>query len=126
MRFKVIKKFITLLPTAATVSLVYIPASHAQNSETYLYNIMQNTYGMLQDLNNFPNYLQGLGKFIISWMTNDTSDTTAQMQGSFAALGGTIVSDINAQNGLQLQLTADLYNQTSLGVFTNPQARPPF
>lgn len=125
-----IKKFIIVLAAAITVFFFYIPTLRAQqagpggSAETYLYHIMENTYGILQDFNNFPNYLEGLGKFIISWMTNDTSETTTSMQGNFATLGSLIVSDQDAQKSAQLDLTADLYNQTNKGVFVNPPGSP--
>lgn len=118
-----IKKIGILLGAIVAISLACIPNLRAQQDTTgatggaaggatggaaaggnYLQQIAINTYGILKQVNNLPNYLNGLGQFIISWMTNDTSSSTTAMQGSFAALGNAIIQDLNSQNNKQLQI----------------------
>lgn len=116
------KKFMVLLLAGIVLSFVNVSNSHA-DSESYLYNIMIYTNGILKQVNNLPNYLEGLGKFIISWMTPDDSDSTAQMQTNFASMGSLITQNAATQNNAQLTLTADLYG-VQPSSFNNPPNSP--
>src|SRR5881296_3478643 len=94
-----IKKFFVLLIAACTLSFFSISYLNAASlTETYLYYIMQYTNGTLKAINDFPNYMGGLGKLAISWLEEDKTNTTAQMQGDFATLGGLIVQNSEMQN----------------------------
>lgn len=107
-----IKKFLVLIGAAITLSFATIGTLRAQdgNTEYYLNLIEQHTKGTLDQVNNLPNYLAGLGAFIVSWMTPDTSQSTTQMQGNFATIGSALVADNEAQSDLQPQLTATLFS----------------
>lgn len=118
-----LKKIAILLSTILAISIATTSQLNAQETGGgYLQQIAMNTYGILKQVNNLPNYLNGLGQFIISWMTEDSSKTTATMQASFATLGSTIIQDLEAQNNrqLQLQMLADL-----LGVPVSSLTAPP-
>lgn len=97
------KKLMVLTIAAISISIVGMSNLRAQDSggslaDIYLYYIMQYTYGTMEALNNLPNYLDGLGQFVYSWLEEDNSDTTRQMQGNFATLGGRILQNAGAQN----------------------------
>lgn len=118
-----IKKFFILLSAAIVFSFFSLTNSAADNSETYLYYIMQYTYGILQDVNNLPDYITTMSTYALSWVAQDDTDTTSQMQSSFTALGNAIIQDFNSQNSMQVQLTADMFGQ-DVSTFTNPANRP--
>lgn len=96
------KKMATLAGAAIVVSTLSISNSYADSaSDSYLYYIMQYTYGTLQSLNDISAKL----------FKQDDSDATSQLQSNFASLGNTIVQNYNMQNSYQAQLTADLFGQ---------------
>ncbi len=119
-----IKKLLVRPSAALMISLLSFSSANAQSqggaTTGYLYNIMINTYGTLQAINNLPNYFTNFGQFIQSWMKTDDSTTTSQIQSSFASLGSAFVNDTNTQNSGQTQLIIDLINQSSM----NPNPAP--
>ena len=113
MRVNFFKKILILAGAATTISLVSITNLHAEGqSETYLYYIMQYTYGTLGAINDLASKL----------LKEDDSKTTAQMQSNFATLGNLIVQNFNTQNSFQNQITADLFGQ-SVASFCPRRAR---
>lgn len=124
-----LKKLIILLGAALIISLVSLSTLNAADAPSsdggaggtgssgvgasgdYLQQIAINTAGMLKQLNNLPSYLQGLGEFITSWMTNDTSKSTETMQGSFAGIGSSIVQDNAAQLAVQPKLAITQFSR---------------
>ena len=110
-----IKKFLVLLGAAIAISITSISHLYAQQSSSdgYLYNIMVNTYGMLNQLNTIPTYFNEMGEFIKSWMTPDKSESTQNMQNAFATLGGLLLQNEQTQQQLQAQLMIDLITKSS-------------
>jgi hypothetical protein len=108
------KKLIVLIGVIMLISLLSFSRLNAQtsNSESYLYYITQYTYGTLQAVNNLPNYIN-------SWLKQDDSDSTKQIQGSFATLGDLIIQNMEFQNTSQLPITADLFG-LDLATLKNP------
>jgi hypothetical protein len=94
--------------------------------ETYLKNIQDNTYKILVIVNDFPVYLTNMSTFALSWLKPDDSDSTANMQGNFTALGTIFANNISAQNdrNLQLALTASLFGLSSTADLANPSDKP--
>jgi len=70
--------------------------------------IVTNTYGALQDLNN---YLVSVGTMAASWLAPDNSTATSTMQASFNTLGTLITQNASTQTSLQQQIAADLFGQ---------------
>jgi hypothetical protein len=103
-------KFVLLIGVSIILTFTSLSNIWAQGGGDLLAQIAANTAGILTNVNNLPNYMQSLGNYIISWMTNDTSSTTQQMQGSFANIGGAIVQDSTTQTALQAQLTATQFS----------------
>lgn len=125
-----IKKVIVLLGAAIVFSFFCVNSIRAADQpenvsgiQGYLYYIMEYTYEILQDVNNLPDYMNTLSAMAISWMTLDDSDTTTQMQSSFAALGNAVIQDFNTQNSFQVQMTADITGQ-NVSTFTTPADHP--
>ena len=119
MRLSHIKKFILLLGAASTISFFSITNSHAQGAvEVLLQQIAQNTYNILQNVNNLPAYLATSGQLILAWLSPDNSSATASLQQSFSQLGLVLNQDLQAQLSLQPQLNATLLgpsaNKTNL------------
>lgn len=112
------KKLFVLFIAVFSISMVSMSNLFAQTgsaSEILLYYIMQYTYGTMDALNNMPNYMNGLGEFVQSWLSEDNSDTTRQIQGDFANLGSRLVQNASLQNstdsehgGLLSKLSMDL------------------
>lgn len=114
MRVSFLKKTAILAGTAVAISALSISNLRAQGqSETYLYYIMQYTYGTLQAINDLSTKL----------FKQDDSDSTSQLQSNFATLGNLIVQNFNTQNSYQTQLTADLFGQ-KIESFTTPANSP--
>lgn len=91
-----------------TTPTVPTGVSSCNDQNSCLMGILTNTYGALQDLNN---YLVTVANMATSWLTQDNSNSTAMIQSGFSTLGGLIVQNINTQNTLQQQLAADLFGQ---------------
>lgn len=105
-----IKKMLILIAVSLAVLFSGPSKLYAQDGNEYLRLIAEYTNGILQQVNNLPNYLEGLGKFIISWMAEDKSDSTASMQQLFATIGQSFTTGFQDQLNLQPQLLADLFS----------------
>lgn len=79
------------------------------NSEAYLYQIMQNTAGILTQVNNLPTYLENVGTLALSWLAPDDSTSTTTMQQNFASFSNDVVQDMNTQDSLQPALMANIF-----------------
>lgn len=117
MRCKQIKKFILFMGSIVSVSLVSISNVNAQDATAYLKQIAENTYIMVQDLNNLPSYLQSIGQLVQAWLNPDTSQTTATIQGGFTQLGNILTQSLSSQANLQVNLNYDLLNNDGNNVF---------
>lgn len=105
-----LKKVLILIGAAIAITLAQPSNLYAQQGNNYLYWIMVYTNGILQQVNNLPNYLSGLGQYIISWMTQDNSSSTTTMQQTFATIGSQLANDVTLELAQQPQLTAALFS----------------
>lgn len=97
---------------ADTTTPKYTGTTACSTSQICLNSIVQNTYGMLQSINDIPTYLDKLTELAISWLDKDKTQFTADIQSNFAAFGDLLVKDSDKQNSLDMQqkLTADLFS----------------
>lgn len=111
MRFNEIKKMIVLLSATSIMSLAFIPSAIAQDAASiYLPRIDSNTRGILDKLNQFPEYMKSLAAFLKAWMDPDTSDATVAMQANFTELGKLLAQNLDAQKSLQATLNSNVLN----------------
>lgn len=123
LKTEVIKKLLLLVIAVTTVTLLSFPPLRAQSSdsstpaiggntgstvEEYLYNIMQNTYGILLEVNNLPVYMQTLVDMANSWIMKDETDQTANLQSMFADMANTYLNALDQRPPLQPKLLKDL------------------
>lgn len=126
MRFLVslVKKTMLPLTAISLVAMTILTPLKAQtiftgggggggNIEAYLYQIMQNTYGILQMVDNLPTYMTNLTSLALSWLAPDDTQTTANMQANFATFGNLLVTDMTAQNATQTRLMGDLFKNAN-------------
>lgn len=102
-----LKKMLALIATAVTVSFVSVTNSQAQ-SEDYLRQIAENTTNILQRVDALPNAILLFITSTLSWISPDTTEATAGLQGGFTQLGNLLVQDMTAQSTMQQQLNTDL------------------
>lgn len=138
MRLKpdLIKKLLLLVIAITTITLLSFPPLKAQSTDTttttptiggntgstteeYLYNIMQNTYGILLAVNNLPVYMQTLTDMANAWLMKDESDGTATLQGMFADMSNTYLAANDARPPLQPQLLQDLFQKATTATLPN-------
>lgn len=136
MRFnfiRLIKGIIFLAALILAIGVLFLPSLQAQTtdatatettttttggtggstSEEYLYYIMQNTYGILQMVNNLPTFMNQLTQLALSWFDPDDSTTTANLQSNFANFGSGLVRNLTVQNAVQPQLMQDLFQKAT-------------
>lgn len=95
-------------------------------SPDYLQQIADNTYNILSAVNNIPTYLNDITQMAQSWLSPDSDPTTsfiAQTQGDFASLGYWFEQNKVTQNGMQVQMMANLMHQP-VSSFTTPSSSP--
>ena len=81
-------------------------------SPDYLAIIAKNTTDILAKVNGIPDYLDAMGKFILSWMAPEKSPTIAKMQENFDLLGQVLVQNPISQIAGQKQVMADIVGKT--------------
>lgn len=88
-----------------------IGTSGCSDANSCLRAINTNTFIILQFINKD---LELLGTMASSWLADDKTNATAQMQTYFGSLGNIIIADSNMQNSLatQQQFLADLFGGT--------------
>jgi hypothetical protein len=88
---------------------------------TILNEIAQYTNGTLTAVNNLPTYMSSLVQMALAWMSPDTSDETATMQGLFGTYSSSMVTSNAAQLSMQPQILSDYFG-TSVTTTTLPYA----
>lgn len=118
-----IKKFLVLVGSAITVSFLSVANLRAAESPDYLAIIASNTTNILEKVNNLPNYIEGITAYILNWQKSDDSQTTADMQVNFDTIGKAVAQNLSTQNGMQLQVIADVVG-LPLSEFSTPKENP--
>ncbi len=109
-----IKKSFVLTVAALSISIVATSHSRAEDapSGSLLAQIAKNTYDTVQALQNTPGYVNGMLKYVTSWLAEDTGDASilTKTQGFFANIGNifTTGTQTNVKNGMQQKLFADM------------------
>lgn len=85
----------------------------------YLQEIAQYTNGILTAVNNLPSYLIDISQLAISWLSPDTSDTTATLQGTFATYATQMATSATAQNALSIKMASDFFGTAAPPSFIN-------
>ena len=107
MQNQFMRKMAMLMAGAATLSAATMTPSYADDS-AYLQQIAQNTANILTAVNNIPTYINQVLQYVLNMQKTDTSQTTKNMQNSFAITGQSIVQNANTQLGLEAKLNATL------------------
>lgn len=105
-----LKKVFVLAVAAICTSIVYIgPSSALTNSEWYLQQIANNTYNMLQIMQNSGN----LAGFAVSWLQQDTGDdsVTTKAQQGLAMSGWMFTISQALIQAQQRQIVADIMDR---------------
>lgn len=105
-----LKKVFVLMVAAICTSIVYIGPSTAQTySEWYLQQIANNTYNMLQIMQNSGN----LAGFAVSWLQQDTGDdsVTTKAQQGLATSGWMFTISQALIKAQQRQIVADIMDR---------------
>lgn len=105
-----LKKVFVLMVAAICTSIVYIGPSTAQTySEWYLQQIANNTYNMLQIMQNSGN----LAGFAVSWLQQDTGDdsVTTKAQQGLAMSGWMFTISQALIKAQQRQIVADIMDR---------------
>lgn len=134
MRFKasMVKKLILLITGLTTATILTFPLVKAQSTTTvtngstsvtggntgstadeYLYNIMQNTYGILIEVNNLPVYMTTLTNLANAWLNKDDTTQSANIQGTFSNLTNAYLTNTNTRNGIQPTVLINLFRQAT-------------
>lgn len=106
-----LKKFFVLLVAAISISIVSVNnASAVSNWEYYLQVIAQNSYAILDRVNNVPVFLQNIATALLSLQQqdNDSNSLTYRVQNYFAQLGLGYTQQNAAQAQIQRQVMADV------------------
>lgn len=117
------KKCLQISTTSTVLSLLCAHQAWAQGDSGYLRTIAQNTTDILTNVNSIPDYLYNMGLYIDSWLAPDTSDTTANMQTNFDALGNLANLNYTKQLAMQQQLTASMIG-VDVSTLTTPTNSP--
>src|SRR3990167_728268 len=102
-----LKKIFVLAVATLSISIVGIgPVKSDATANYYLAQISQNTYNLLQFIQN-PGNFAGLA---ISWLQQDTGDSSiiTQTQQQFATMGAVFTISKSMQTALQPKITSDL------------------
>lgn len=121
-----LKKFFVLLVAGICVSVVNVnSASALSNTEYYLSVIAQNTYSILDRVNNLPTLLENISTSLLSVMKQDDEDGSIILatQGDFASLGQLFSGQSSGLNTIQKQVVADMLN-VSINDFSEPRDNP--
>ena len=114
------KKIIAMCGAVLTLGfLAILPASAQGLVEEYLAHIMQYTYATAQSARAIEDYTYQSLVIANSWILPDTTQTTADLQSSFANLTSAGLQNVTTQIGLQPQLT-----QEFLGSSITPSTVP--
>lgn len=134
MRLKpsLVKKLILLATVITCVTILSFPLVKAQSTTTiksgnttvtggntgstsneYLYNIMQNTYGILIEVNNLPVYMTTLTNLANAWMNKDDSTQSANLQSTLSNLTNAYLATDTARTGIQSTILANLFQQAT-------------
>ncbi|EKD73667.1 MAG: hypothetical protein ACD_45C00229G0005 [uncultured bacterium] len=117
-----IKKIIFIFAAIFTTSiLMTTPAKSQGLAEQYLAYIMQYTYETAQTAYHIQEYVYQSLVIANSWVLPDTTETTANLQSSFANLTGAALQNATTQINLQPQLTKDFFG-TAITKNTVPYA----
>ena len=111
---KILGRMFGLAAALLLLSLSGISSLHAQGGaiELLLSQIVQNTSGILEKVNNLPTYLQELTEAALSWLAPDTSETTANMQANFANWTNLSLANQTAQASLLLSLEQSFFGSS--------------
>jgi len=97
-------------PTASETNAGSTGTSSSSSADAgVLAQIAQYTQGTLQQLNNLPSDLDAMLKLVASWLTPDTSDSTANFQASFSTYGTQALQSSVYNASLQNQLEASIF-----------------
>lgn len=131
------KLVVFVLTTAASINLYAADADTGAapagggapglggDTNTLLKQIAQNTYNMLEAVNNVPNYLDSLTKQALSWLAIEDQEDSyiVKTQTDFATLGNLLTQINTDQKNSQTQVTADLFAMEPID-FTTPSQSP--
>ncbi len=119
-----IKKFLLLAGGAITISCLSLTNANADNT-ALLTQIANNTLGILNVVNNIPQYMVTFTTYMSNWTDADgSSDSlTGTLQGYFSAVGTAVSGNLTTQNNQQMQITADMLG-INVNDLTNPKNSP--
>lgn len=125
MGFSLIKKTLILISAAGLISLSIVSPVRSQGSAVEM--LLQQ---ILQRVNNLPQSLEELGKFMKAWMDPDSSTTSAAMVGVFSQMGEALNTNQDTQIGMQSAfnnylLSNDGGNVQAMNMGTALTGKPP-
>lgn len=121
-RFNSIKKFLLISGAVFSVSVVAVQTLRAQDTTggggggteiLLLQQIVNNTQGILNQVNNLQNVLQAVGLLATAWITPDDSEVTStQLVPNFTNLGKLINTSLAQQVSMQPTINTTLFAST--------------
>jgi hypothetical protein len=106
------KKIIALGATVITLGIIIITPARSQSlSEMYLALIAEYTYKTAEATYYAEKYIYNLLVMLNSWVLPDQSETTANLQSSFAGETNTVITNYTTQVSLQKQLMTDFLGE---------------
>lgn len=82
----------------------------AQTESGAMGSLLQTAQAILNDINQFPAYIESITEMAEDWLEPDESDFTATNQATFTLLGQQYMANNQYQNQVQSRLLTDLFN----------------